>query len=92
MHTPPRKTRLMKLPLRQVEERFGPGNFDDAGDALVAFLNGIMEGHHYSIAWSFDTLHPNPWYHSFDLTIKGLSDDEAQTLEYELDRMGIPST
>jgi hypothetical protein len=59
----------LSIPLRLIEARYGPGNFDDAGDELCACL-AEMGG--YACHFDFDSRHPNPWYHVLVLSVPGL--------------------
>lgn len=79
----------IKFPIHLIEEKFGSGNFDDAADSLVNHLTSIVKKSNYTIKWSFDNTHTNPWYHTFNLTIQGLSDSEISQLLIEATHIGI---
>lgn len=83
------KIQIIKFPIHLIEEKFGAGNFDNAGDAILAILKNLIKKSDYSVQWSFDNSHTNSWYHTFNLTIQGLSDNEFMQLTGEVKRIGI---
>ena len=88
-HMQPEMTLLVKLPIRLIEEKFGAGNFDEAGDAVLGVLSSLGMRTRCTVQWNFDTAHPNPWYHTMNLSLRGLPDSESASLREEIQRLGI---
>ena len=80
---------VIKIPIRLVEEIFGKENYDDAGDAVLALLDGSDYLSRFSIAWSFECEHANPWYHTMNLNVDGLSDFKFEDLKTKITLLGI---
>lgn len=53
---------LLPIPLRLLDDRYGPGNVDEAEDTLIGIVQAVM-GEQASCAFNFDTQHANPWFH-----------------------------
>lgn len=53
---------LLKSPLRLLDDRYGPGNVDEAEDTLVEIVQALM-GAQATCSFDFDTRHANPWFH-----------------------------
>lgn len=57
-HMQPEMTLLVKLPIRLIEEKFGAGNLDEAGDAVLGVLSSLGMRTRCTAQWNFDTAHP----------------------------------
>lgn len=58
----PASPALLPIPLRLLDDRYGPGNVDEAEDTLIAIVQAVM-GEQAGCAFHFDTQHANPWFH-----------------------------
>ena len=73
--TPVPRWRSVRVPLRVVERIFGRGNDDNAGDDMAFALNRVSEWPgQYGCHFTYDTAHPNPWYHSLVFEVEGVPD------------------
>ena len=67
--------RSYRIPTRLIEEVYGRGNFDDAGEDIVDALREVSEfADQYSYRFEFDSTHVNPWYHFMVFAIDGIPD------------------
>ncbi|MDR2212882.1 MAG: hypothetical protein LBE21_04575 [Pseudomonadales bacterium] len=68
--------RGVRIPSRIVENVYGSGNFDDAGDELIATLRRVSgyPPDQYRYRFDFDSTHQNPWYHTFIFEIQDIPD------------------
>ncbi|MGJ7902111.1 hypothetical protein [Lysobacter sp. 1R34A] len=91
MHPPPPVTaRTYRFALRSIEERFGPGNFDDAGDAIVEALHDSYDqAERCAVDFDFVTAHANPWLHALVVTIDPLPESAHARLLVRLDEIGL---
>lgn len=81
---------VFRLPVRLIEARFGAGNFDDAGDAVAAWLRDWSGGEdRYRIGYEFDSGHDNPWFHALALSIEGLPAPLCERLRRRLAQEGL---
>jgi hypothetical protein len=53
---------LLPIPLRLLDDRYGPGNVDEAEDTLIEIVQAVM-GLRATCSFDFDTRHANPWFH-----------------------------
>jgi len=53
---------LLPIPLRLLDDRYGPGNVDEAEDTLIGIVQSVM-GVRATCSFDFDTRHANPWFH-----------------------------
>jgi len=53
---------LLPIPLRLLDDRYGPGNVDEAEDTLIEIVQAVM-GVRATCSFDFDTRHANPWFH-----------------------------
>jgi len=53
---------LLPIPLRLLDDRYGPGNADEAADTLIGIVQAVM-GMRATCSFDFDTRHANPWFH-----------------------------
>ncbi|KAF1017505.1 MAG: hypothetical protein GAK31_00770 [Stenotrophomonas maltophilia] len=53
---------LLPIPLRLLDDRYGPGNVDEAEDTLIGIVQAVM-GTQATCSFDFDTQHANPWFH-----------------------------
>jgi len=58
----PASPTLLPIPLRLLDDRYGPGNVDEAEEALMAIVQSVM-GAQATCSFDFDTRHANPWFH-----------------------------
>ncbi|MGO1000531.1 hypothetical protein [Lysobacter sp. CA196] len=85
--------RTYRFALRSIEERFGPGNFDDAGDAIVAALRDFCDqADRCSVDFSFDTAHANPWFHALVVAIDPLPESVCAGFLARLGEFGLQPT
>ncbi len=69
------KWRSLWLRLGQIERVYGSGNFDDAGDDIVAALRQVSDyPNQHRYLFETDLSHPNPWYHVLIFENEGISD------------------
>ena len=68
--------RGIRIPCRIIESVYGSGNFDDAGDELVAALRRVSgyPPDQYHCRFDFDSTHQNPWYHTLVFEIQDIPD------------------
>lgn len=91
MH-PPRSVsaRTYRFALRSIEDRFGAGNFDDAGDAIVEALRDVYaQAERCAVDFSFDTAHANPWFHALVVAIDPLPESAHTGLLARLTEIGL---
>ncbi|KRA73104.1 hypothetical protein ASD78_16090 [Lysobacter sp. Root667] len=81
-------TRELRIPVRLLEDCYGKGNFDDAGDD-IAQLAGTCFGKDLNIEFDFDASHSNPWFHDFVVRISGIDHEQAEHLRGILERRGL---
>jgi hypothetical protein len=59
--------------LRVVERAYGRDNNDNAGDDMVYALRRVSEWpDQFRYRFSYDTEHPNPWYHTMVFEVEGV--------------------
>ncbi|WP_447944964.1 hypothetical protein [Stenotrophomonas indicatrix] len=58
----PASPTLLPIPLRLLDDRYGPGNVDEAEDTLVEIVQAVM-GAQATCSFDVDTRHANPWFH-----------------------------
>ncbi|WP_223621407.1 hypothetical protein [Lysobacter sp. ESA13C] len=76
--------------MRSIEDRFGAGNFDDAGDAIVEALRDVYDqAERCAIDFSFDTVHANPWFHALVVAIDPLPESAHAELLARLIEVGL---
>ncbi|MDL5035630.1 hypothetical protein [Comamonas resistens] len=85
-----------KLPLRLVEAVFGCGNFDDCGDWLQDWMAEYLaehppsrSGYRLMLDCDFETVHPNPWFHTLNYTAQLPDERLARLLEQALRGKGL---
>jgi hypothetical protein len=91
MHPPsPVTARTYRFALRSIEDRFGPGNFDDAGDAIVAALRDVWDqAERCVVDFDFDTAHTNPWFHALAVSIDPLPEQVHPRFVTRLTEIGL---
>lgn len=65
----PASPTLLPIPLRLLDDRYGPGNVDEAEDTLIGIVQAVM-GEQATCSFDFDTQHANPWFHQLLLEPK----------------------
>lgn len=93
----PPSPRVFRIRCDVIEQKFGPGNFDDAGDAMVEALREAFEhsktaarlAPHFTVAFDFDSSHPNPWHHTMVVTFGGVPDEVHRGFCATMTRMGL---
>ncbi|MDC6162494.1 hypothetical protein PPH93_12625 [Achromobacter xylosoxidans] len=89
---PDAAVRHYRFACQDIEARYGHGNFDDAGDRVAEALRDVSAWENqYPLAFEFDTVHANPWYHAFVVTVTGLPDDVARRFADRMRMLGLPS-
>lgn len=69
-----------RFPLREIEKKYGEGNFDDAGDDIIEGLNSIEKyPKELKIEFQFETNHSNPWYHELIIKVAGMNEKQSET-------------
>jgi hypothetical protein len=91
MHPPPPVTaRTYRFALHSIEDRFGPGDFDDAGDAIVeALRDAYDQAERCSVDFSLDTAHSNPWFHVLVVAIDPLPESVQPGFLARLAKIGL---
>lgn len=74
--------RTIYIPLSQIENIYGHGNFDDAGDELVYTLREIcgIEDVERGCRIDIDSSHANPWFHVLIFEVADMSEEEFEKL------------
>jgi hypothetical protein len=73
-----------------IEDCYGSGNFDDAGDDIVAALKSLSDyPEQYSCRFGQDCSHDNPWYHVMVFEVEGISEDHYQQLIQRMTALGL---
>lgn len=81
---------VFRLPVRLIEQRFGAGNFDDACDEIATWLGELGgDADRHRIGHTFDTGHPNPWFHTLVLIVDGVSPELRDQLSVRLAESGL---
>ncbi|HEL3258663.1 hypothetical protein [Stenotrophomonas maltophilia] len=88
----PASPALLPVPLRLLDDRYGPGNVDEAEDTLIAIVQAVM-GKQASCAFHFDTQHANPWFHQLLLEPrvagKPATQEQLQAMAVRLVALGL---
>ncbi|KGM24328.1 hypothetical protein [Stenotrophomonas maltophilia] len=88
----PASPALLPVPLRLLDDRYGPGNVDEAEDTLIAIVQAVM-GEQASCAFHFDTQHANPWFHQLLLEPrvagKPATQEQLQAMAVRLVALGL---
>lgn len=72
-HQSPRQ--VVSIPLRMIDQQYGSDNYDNAGDDVVHCLRRVSDTSAVlEYSFSFCAQHPNPWYHTMDVVIDGISE------------------
>lgn len=83
---------LLPIPLRLLDDRYGPGNVDEAEDTLIGIVRAVM-GEQASCAFHFDTQHANPWFHQLLLETraagKAATPEQLQAMADRLVALGL---
>lgn len=69
-----------RIPLHVIESKYGPGNFDDAGDDIALLFRRAVDQAKCSYRFDIDGSHPNPWYHALVFSVDGLTEKECASL------------
>lgn len=79
-----------RFPCHLLEDKYGAGNYDDATDHIYNILTSIVPApEHLTTAVDIDSQHANPWFHTLNLTIKGMQPFELQAFETQLRIQGL---
>ncbi|MNI88062.1 hypothetical protein B9Y66_17345 [Stenotrophomonas maltophilia] len=88
----PASPTLLPIPLRLLDDRYGPGNVDEAEDTLIGIVQAVM-GEQASCAFHFDTQHANPWFHQLLLEPraagKAATPEQVQAMADRLVALGL---
>ncbi|WP_447934578.1 hypothetical protein [Stenotrophomonas lactitubi] len=88
----PASPTLLPIPLRLLDDRYGPGNVDEAEDTLIGVVQAVM-GEQASCAFNFDTQHANPWFHQLLLEPraagKAATPEQLQAMADRLVALGL---
>ncbi|MNB74389.1 hypothetical protein D3C75_210210 [compost metagenome] len=88
----PASSTLLPIPLRLLDDRYGPGNVDEAEDTLIGIVQAVM-GEQASCAFHFDTQHANPWFHQLLLEPraagKAATPEQVQAMADRLVALGL---
>lgn len=74
--------RTIYIPLSQIENIYGHGNFDDAGDELVYTLREMcgIEDVERGCRIDIDSSHANPWFHVLIFEVADMYEEEFEKL------------
>ena len=80
---PSQESHVYKIPLRLVKKRFGSeSETDRAADEFHDCLVEVLDGQTFpAVSYSHNTSHDNPWYHSIDCRVAGISPQQVEALE-----------
>lgn len=88
----PASPTLLPIPLRLLDDRYGPSNVDEAEDTLIGVVQAVM-GEQASCAFNFDTQHANPWFHQLLLEPraagKAATPEQLQAMADRLVALGL---
>ncbi|CAH0284789.1 hypothetical protein [Stenotrophomonas lactitubi] len=88
----PASPTLLPIPLRLLDDRYGPGNVDETEDTLIGVVQAVM-GEQASCAFNFDTQHANPWFHQLLLEPraagKPATPEQLQAMAAQLGALGL---
>ncbi|MFL0350569.1 hypothetical protein [Stenotrophomonas lactitubi] len=88
----PASSTLLPIPLRLLDDRYRPGNVDEAEDTLIGIVQAVM-GEQASCAFHFDTQHANPWFHQLLLEPraagKAATPEQVQAMADRLVALGL---
>ncbi|MEN5288480.1 hypothetical protein ABE494_21315 [Stenotrophomonas lactitubi] len=88
----PASPTLLPIPLRLLDDRYGPGNVDEAEDTLIGVVQAVM-GEQASCAFNFDTQHANPWFHQMLLEPraagKAATPEQLQAMAAQLEALRL---
>lgn len=83
---------LLPIPLRLLDDRYGPGNADEAEDVLIGIVQAVM-GAEATCSFAFDTRRANPWFHRLLLEPKAgarpASPEQLQAMAARLVAIGL---
>jgi len=75
--------------LRVIERAYG-SEHDNAGDDMAYALHQVSEWRdQYRHRFSFDSTHPNPWYHAMVFEVEGIPDSVYARLVAEMAELGL---
>ncbi|KAA8998123.1 hypothetical protein FJU30_17050 [Affinibrenneria salicis] len=78
------------IALHTIEDAYGAGNFDDAGDALLTALNGLSDyPGQYPCRIEMETRHPNPYYHHMLFIVDDLAEQTSIRLMDRVRNLGL---
>ena len=82
--------RTIKIPCHVIEDVFGRDNFDDCGDELFGVLQSVSDyPEQYRCRFDFDTTHSNPWYHTMNFGIEGITDSACKSFIEKMAALGL---
>ncbi|HIE5096108.1 hypothetical protein WG628_07930 [Stenotrophomonas maltophilia] len=88
----PASPTLLRIPLRLLDDRYGPGNADEAEDTLIGIVQAEM-GTQATCSFDVDTRHPNPRFHQLLLEPrvagKAASPEQLQAMSAQLVAIGL---
>ncbi|WP_375067249.1 hypothetical protein AB9L18_12060 [Stenotrophomonas lactitubi] len=83
---------LLPIPLRLLDDRYGPGNVDEAEDTLIGIVQAVM-GEQATCSFDFDTQHANLWFHQLLLEPraagKPATPEQLQAMAARLGDLGL---
>ncbi|MEN5272766.1 hypothetical protein [Stenotrophomonas lactitubi] len=83
---------LLPIPLRLLDDRYGPGNVDEAEDTLIGIVQAVM-GEQATCSFDFDTQRANPWFHQLLLEPraagKPATPEQLQAMAARLGDLGL---
>ncbi len=88
----PASAALLEIPLRLLDDRYGPGNVDEDEDILIGIVQAEM-GEQATCSFDFDTRHANPWFHQLLLEPrvagKPATQEQLQAMAVRLVALGL---
>lgn len=83
-----KKTIYIRLAL--IEKLYGRGNFDDAGDELLAYLNEVADFYgEYVAEFLFDTSHINSYFHTLNVIINEIDEEKYRQFIEKVTALGL---
>jgi hypothetical protein len=82
--------KIISIRLAVIEDRYGRGNFDDAGDDLWACLSEVSDfnGQH-SAEFLFDNSHVNHYFHTLNFVINNIDEEKYSRFMEKVMALGL---
>ncbi len=81
---------MICIRLALIENLYGRGNVDDAGDDLLACLNEVADFHgEYVAEFLFDTSHINSYFHTLNSVIHNIDEEKYRQFIEKVTALGL---